>query len=236
MPEHTPNKQSKIDLSINDAVTPPSHEMSVSSYPLDSNEENYSINLERYCNASPFPDSGFESSCSLLAGQTPLSAYQPSKTAFPLNNQQQGSSACCLQKAVINKSSCPDMFAQRNGTDDKGPTAFQSFQDICSSSKYNGTWNGLTSSVNSWNSGQSGAQNQLADPFFDTGYSSHSTGSSNPCPDSQMERSYMDQGSQLDLETDVTGSASGNDIVKDNYLCGENELEDLLYHFRKYDI
>ncbi|XP_060595147.1 uncharacterized protein LOC132749436 [Ruditapes philippinarum] len=233
MPEHTPSKQSKIDLS--ETAGSLSHQVSVSSYTLDSNEENYSAYLERYCHASQLPDSGFESACSVSSATTPTSTYQSSKNEFTMDSQWQESSACSLQKSVISNTSCSDMVSQTDGMCDKRLTDFQPFQNICSSSKNNGTWNVSPASVNTfWSSKQGRNPDQQSDPSYDTGYSSHSTGSSYLGQGSQLESSFMDQGSQLDLEAEDNGSLTGNKPAKDNYLCGENELEDLLYHFQNF--
>ena len=71
------------------------------------------------------------------------------------------------------------------------------------------------------------------DSTLDPGYSSTSTGSSCQGQDcSQRDNLNIDQGSQLDYPMSQGASWDGN--IDQSSLYGENELEDLLYRFRKY--
>ena len=70
---------------------------------------------------------------------------------------------------------------------------------------------------------------------LDLGYSSNSGCSSYQGQDRDSQRDNLtgDPGSQLDVPMSPSAAWS-DDNCSENYLHGENELEDLLFHFRKY--
>lgn len=73
------------------------------------------------------------------------------------------------------------------------------------------------------------------DSVLDLGYSSTSGGSSyqGQDKDSQRDNLTADQGSQLDIPMSP-GAAWSDENCGENYLHGENELEDLLFYFHRF--
>ncbi|XP_053397978.1 uncharacterized protein LOC123553098 [Mercenaria mercenaria] len=242
MPEHTPNKLPKME--VTSTVSTSLDEITATGYVLDSNVENYSVDLESYCQPSQYPDSGIESSSlasgqnvnSVLACQTPVTSYYAVRNTPTFDSQCHGSSVCMLLSD--NKSTCTSLISRTDCRSERqtNDSAYLLPKELCSTSQCSQQL-ALSSVHSSWHAqhGTKGYnQGTQPDPSFDQGYSSHSTGSSNQGQDSQREGSVMEEGSQLDLCIEEKGWSAGSKSGDDNYLHGENELEDLLYHFQNF--
>lgn len=220
------------------------HEISTSSHMLQSSTGNYSgqpLDLERFQFISQCPDSGFQSeryasSRNVSMGKDDQTSgascvmSQHAATRLPSTTDWQASSSTCSVSGDNYNNTCACVYSNANSIDFPTYLNSQGSGTLYSESQLPVSLLGNDSIPEMKNTPyqiQGYPQGTQLDPSYDPGYGSHSTGSSNQGADSQRDGSVMEQGSQIDHVIEK-GSAG------DNYLHGENELEDLLYHFRKH--
>ena len=203
--EHSPNKQSKTEIQgVNT-------ELSNSAAKCGSQSNNLEVNnLDLEYERSSF-DLQLESKpvyykCSFPELSQSVSSSVSSSTV---------SSSFPAKRPIHSMTPCGDNFS-----------SFKTRKSQLTKPSIGGTYNSATSYLPS-----------QFDSAMDLGYSSNSGDSSyqGQDKDSQRDSLTVDQGSQLDLMMSPDqGLAWSDDNCGGDYLHGESELEDLLYHFRKY--
>lgn len=235
--QHTPNKLSKIEIksSANSSL----HETSSSGHEFKLNE-NYFIDFkndhiskygvitsenENKTNCKSYID---KSACS-----TPgISQSRVHRTSNIINQWQKASARTKPSHKALNK--CANSFPETSVSETLDNFSdYQCSQELCSHYVCSQKPALTSSSVPGYSASrnQEYPQDTQIDPSLDQGYGSHSTGSSCQGQDSEKEGSVMEQGSQMDCGAEDRGWSAGIGSVGDN--SGENDLEDLLYHFRE---
>lgn len=208
IPEHTPNKQSKVDLGKKQI---PYHE--VSAVGRDTQH------------ASQYIDSQFQKETSRTRISDAYNIFYPaSYPGYPncMYEQNQDGNIPCTATKMQSGTSTYERFTDCSSfiTPQTGP-----------STQFDASQAPMVHRMSSDSDMTYPTQNPVypgsqLDPSFDQGYGSHSAGSTYHGVDSQMEGSVMEQESQQG-----PGSVAGTSA---DYWCGDNELEDLLYHFQNF--
>lgn len=220
------------------------HEISASGHLLQSNTQNYigqPLDLGSFQFISQCPDSVFQSESYASSrnismgydGQTSgasCTISQQSATSIPPATNWQTSSTTCSVSGDDYTNTCASVYSEANGSE-KSIDFHTYLNSQSSGTPYCASQLGNDSNAEMKNTCtqyqiQGYPQGTQLDPSYDPGYGSHSTGSSYQDAESQRDGSVVEQGSEIDH---VIGKGSASD----NYLHGENELEDLLYHFSK---
>ena len=202
--DHSPNKQSKTEAYSSNTDFPNSTVQSASQ--INDLEQDHDLDPE------------YENSNIILQMDTKPGYYKNSLTDISQSASSSVSSSTVsssfpAKRRAHSMTPCGDNFS-----------SYESAKRLQSkpSSRYQSTASYLPSQL---------------DSTMDLGYSSNSGDSSyqGQDKDSQRDSITVDQGSQLDLlMSPDQGAAWSDDNGGGNYLHGESELEDLLYHFRKY--